>query len=737
MKMYVCIAVFLMLIGSYCLGNEVSILESVEISGDDTTRDIVYKAAHVTPSERQLRWQENEFIAFMCYGPNAHTGREWGTGREDPSIVNPTEFDADEVVGLCKEFGMTMIIFLAKHHDGFCVWPTETTDHNISKSPWKEGKGDMLKDMAEACRKHGIELSMYLSPWDMNQQHKGTFDSPVYREVFREQLRELLTNYGAVGDVWFDGAHAPGCHGKPYNAEWFDWLGYYKMIRTLQPDATISVMGPDVRWCGNEAGRSRKSEWSVLPFKDDLSRNPFKMMDWDKRAHDLGSRAKLKNARSLAWYPAQVNTSIRPGWFWRASEDNRIKSLDHLLHIYLGAVGGNGQFLLNLPLDDRGKIHENDVKRMRELRKVLDMTFNVNLAKGAKGKASRSLIGHGPENILDGNKLTYWTVEDGQETASVELQLPKIETFNLVELQEQIREGQRVEEFAVDAMVNGKWKELGKSTTIGYKKYLSVPDTTTDKVRVRILASRVCPTLSNFGLFYKPKMLNAPGITKNKRGQIVLSTEEPSIKIRYTLDGSVPDLDSAIYTAPLDLPNGGNICAKAFAGDSQTVIPFGNPVSRMELGISSGKWKIHSVDSEETSGRESGAAINAIDGDPETFWHTQWVNSQPGQPHSIAIDLGEATDISGFTYLPRQDSSIGGVIDTYEFYVSNDGIHWGQPATKGRFDNIENNPIQQSVKLKKTVPGRYVKLVSISGVKNQAFAGAAEIGITGRPAKEG
>ncbi len=507
------------------------------------------------------------------------------------------------------------------------------------------------------------------------------------------------------------------------------------MIRKLQPDATISVAGPDVRWCGNEAGRSRKSEWSVIPFKDDLKNDPMKLINWDKRDQDLGSRAKLENARTLAWFPAQVNTSIRPSWFWREDQDDRVKSLDNLLHIYFEAVGGNGQFLLNLPLDDRGKIHKTDVERMRELRKVLDMTFNVNLAEGAEGKASQALAGHGPENILDGNKLSYWTTKDWQETASVECQLPEKRTFNIVELQEQIRVGQRVEEFAVDAMVNGEWKELGKSTTIGYKEYLSVPDTTTDRVRVRILASRVCPTLSNFGLFYKPKMLNAPVIAKNKRGQVVLSTEGESVEIRYTLDGSIPDLNRTLYSAPLDLPHGGMICAKAFVtGDSQSCIPFGNPVSRMELGISNKKWKIHSVDSEEPLRKRF--ATNAIDGDPRTFWHTQWVNSQPVQPHSIAIDLGEAIEITGFTYFPRQDSSIGGVIDTYEVYVSNDGIDWGKPVAKGGFDNIENNPVQQIVKLKKTVPGRYVKLVSISGVKNQPFAGAAEIGITGRSAKQ-
>ncbi len=296
--------------------------------------------------------------------------------------------------------------------------------------PWKKGKGDMIRDMAEACRKHGIHLSIYLSPWDMNQGHKGVYDTPAYNALFQEQLKELLTNYGKVADVWFDGAHAPGCHGKPYNAALFDWLGHFKMIRKLQPGATISVMGPDVRWCGNEAGRSRQSEWSVLPSTKALSKDPFKLMDSDKRDKDLGSRSKLGNARSLVWYPAQVNTSIRPGWFWRASENGKVKSLDHLLHIYFGSVGGNGQFLLNLPLDTRGKIHENDVTRMRQLRNVLDATFKENLATGASATASHSLSGHGPDQTIDGDKLTYWSTRDWQETAELEIRLAGTKTFN-------------------------------------------------------------------------------------------------------------------------------------------------------------------------------------------------------------------------------------------------------------------------------------------------------------------
>jgi alpha-L-fucosidase len=472
----------------------------------DTVSQLEGKAARVVPSERQLAWQTLEFQAFVHFGMNTFTDREWGQGTEDPKLFDPTEFDAGQWAEAVKAAGIRGLIVTAKHHDGFCLWPSRFTEHSVKNSPWRGGQGDVVGEVAAACRKAGLKFGVYLSPWDRHEPSYG--DSPRYNEHFKNQLRELLTNYGEISEVWFDGACAEGPNGK---RQVYDWEGYYALIRELQPGAAISIMGPDARWIGNEAGVTRESEWSVIPVVgfDDLpdEKNPGGIAHLDAQAKDLGSMERIaavaKQGGRLLWYPGQVDVSIRPGWFYHATEDDKVKSLDQLLDIYYTSVGGNAQFLLNVPPDKRGRIHENDVQRLKELGDRLRATFAVNLASGASSRRIRgtALFEGSPKPGAEGDSPSF------QTSFQIEYDLGSPKVFNVAMMKEDIREGQRVEAFAFDIWDGKDWKEIAQGTTVGWKKILRFPTVESPKVRVRLLRTRggnFLWTPDRFGLFLDP-----------------------------------------------------------------------------------------------------------------------------------------------------------------------------------------------------------------------------------------
>jgi alpha-L-fucosidase len=483
------------------------------IAPGETEAEIIQKAANITPSANQLAWQELEFIGFAHFGMNTFTDREWGEGTESPNLFNPTEFDARQWVSALKAAGMKMLIVTAKHHDGFCLWPSRQTEHSVAKSPWRNGKGDVVKEVAEACREGGLKLGIYLSPWDRHEPTYG--DSPAYNDFFRRQLSELLTDYGEVGEVWFDGACGEGPNGK---RQVYDWPSYYRVVRELQPKAVIFGMGPDVRWVGTESGYGRETEWSVVPVKVRPLEAPEEQtgraspplsldslfLPGDMTEADLGSREKIKDARALAWYPAETDVSIRPGWFYHPGQDGEVKKPEKLVDIYFSSAGRNGVLLLNVPPDKRGLIHENDIRSLIGMRRILDQTFQVNLASGATGSSSNEKKGHPASSIIDSSKSSYWTASDGIESATLEFDLPGPRAFNVALLQEDIRLGQRVEEFSLEAREGGTWRRFAGGTTIGYKRLIRFPEVSTQKIRLRILKSRSSPTLAAFGLYMKP-----------------------------------------------------------------------------------------------------------------------------------------------------------------------------------------------------------------------------------------
>ncbi|MHC1765544.1 MAG: alpha-L-fucosidase [Verrucomicrobiia bacterium] len=489
---------------------------------DPERRTLLERAVAVRPSQRQIDWQRLEFIAFVHFGPNTFTDREWGTGQQDPAVFNPTALDCRQWVRVMKDAGMTQVILTAKHHDGYCLWPSRFTEHSVKNSPWRGGKGDVVRELADACREAGLKLGIYLSPADLNAIERGVYGkteakprvipTPVegwtpksdyrregvwdeYNTYFMNQLFELLTEYGEISEVWFDGANP-----KPGTGQRYAYSDWYALIRRLQPGAVIFGKGPDVRWCGNEAGHGRESEWSVVPLPV-----PAEQFDWgDMTAADIGSLEKLRGAPYLHWYPSEVDVSIRPGWFWHGKENDRVKSLAKLKEIYFASVGNNAVLLLNIPPDRRGLIHENDAARLRELGSWLRTTVARNLATGAQAKAShtRQPAAEFPaSHTVDGDLESYWSTEDWQNTAELTFQLPRNERFSIAMIQEQIRQGQRISNVAFDAWLDNEWRELGRGTTVGHKRLLHFEPVETDRVRLRILDSRVCPTVSEFGLF--------------------------------------------------------------------------------------------------------------------------------------------------------------------------------------------------------------------------------------------
>jgi alpha-L-fucosidase len=429
------------------------------------------------PTPQQLAWQESELTMFLHFGVNTFTDREWGDGKEDPAIFNPLELDTRQWVQIAKETGFKYMILTAKHHDGFCLWQTQYTEHSVKNSPWKDGKGDVVRELADACQESGLKMGLYLSPWDRHEPTYG--DSPAYNQYFKNQLIELLTNYGEVAEVWFDGACGEGPNGKRQE---YDWQGYYEVIRKLQPDAVIAICGPDIRWVGNEDGFARETEWSIQdPVPD---RHP--------------------KAEEKIWYPAECDVSIRPGWFWHADQDTRVKSLEHLLDIYYKSVGRNSVLLLNVPPNNRGLISEPDTKRLREFRRVLDETFAVNLAQGKKADADIAKDGYPASNAVDGSGDTYWSPADDNTSGTLEIHLGKMVTFNVSMVKEYIPLSQRVESYSIEAWDGNGWKPIVKGTTVGHKKLDRFPHVKTDKVRLNIHSALATPLIRTFGLYNAP-----------------------------------------------------------------------------------------------------------------------------------------------------------------------------------------------------------------------------------------
>jgi len=495
----------------------------IPVAAGDSPAVILAKAANVIPSAQHLAWQRGERIGFIHFGMNTFTDQEWGTGTESPSLFNPTALDARQWVRAFKSAGLTEIVLVVKHHDGFVLYPSRYTAHSVKASPWLGGRGDVMRAVANAAKEFGLKVGFYLSPADRYERQPGrsfgngspsvttqiptlvsgddrhptrflTYQLDDYNRYFMNQMYELLTEYGPIDEVWLDGAPAAGTQ-QPYAfAAWYD------IVHRLQPNAVI--FNQNVRWPGNEDGFARESEWSVIPLANDYNVQP----SGDLTNADLGSRSRLfaPGVNVLAWYPAEADVSIRPGWFWHASQDTLVKTVSELTNIYYGSVGRNAVLMLNVPPDRRGLFTDTDVQRLKAFGDHIGRTFRTNLARGAGATASSVDNGgraFGARNAVDASPDTYWKAADGQTTAELVVDLGKTALFNRVMLGESMAVGQRVESFAFDIWNGSAWDQVATATTIGYKRLLRISTVRAQKVRIRILESRAAPSIATFGLF--------------------------------------------------------------------------------------------------------------------------------------------------------------------------------------------------------------------------------------------
>ena len=730
------------------------------IDPSDSAAIKVEKAAKTLPKQKQVDWQRLENTFFIHFGPNTFSGNEWGTGFEDPANFNPTALDAAQWVTTIKNAGGKMLMLVVKHHEGFCLYPSRYTTHDVASSPWLGGNGDLVRMVSDACAAQGLKFGVYLSPADLfqiwgkkenqndtrpprvdytegvgyygNQNASNTVQTSIiptdpatfnsnpaqgrtpaagfgtysyavddYNRFFLNQLYELLTQYGDIAEMWFDGANPDSSTNQSYNRA--DW---YNLIYTLQPNINIAIDGPDIRWVGNENGIARETEWSVIP-------NPMN----NGQATDLGSRAMLAGGKTLRWRPAEADTKILNGWFWKASHG--VKSANQILDIYYKSVGRNSNLLLNLSPDTRGLIPEKQITPLMEAMTVIKQTFATNLAAGGTMTADSTLAGQDAANIIDGDLDTYWEPQAGVSTPTLTLTLPSPQTFDRIVLQEAIAvRSMRIETFAVDTWNGTGWDQKATSTVVGHKRILMIPTTITDKVRIRITQARLEPTLANVGLYKSVTLLPSPVIaSRNAAGKVAI-TAGVGDSIYYTMDGSDPTTASTLYTAPFGLPLGGTVKAIARNGGAEsfaTVMIFS--------GYSPSGWQVIAFDSQE-AGVEP--ATSAIDDNPATIWHTKWTGSGPN-PHYITIDMLTPRWISGFSYLPRA-SGENGIVKTYRFETSEDNVTWTNVA-ESEFGNMKNSPVLQQVFFANSVKARYFRFTSLSEINGAVFASAAEINV--------
>ena len=710
---------------------------TIKVNEGDSKELIIKKAAHVVPTKNQLDALRNEFIAFVHFGPNTFTQKEWGDGMEDPKVFDLKELDTDQWCSAMKEAGMKMVILTVKHHDGFVIWQSRYTDHGIMSTNFQDGKGDILRSLSESCKKYGLKLGVYLSPADLYQienpeglygnlssytkrtiprevpgrpfENKTTFEFEVddYNEYFLNQLFELLTEYGEIHEVWFDGAHPKRKGGQTYN-----YLAWKELIRTLAPKAVIFGR-EDTRWCGNESGATRDTEWNVIPYPF----NPHAESQFpDLTNQDLGSREKLYEGKYLHYQQAETDTSIREGWFYRDDTYQKVRSADDVFDIYERSVGGNSTLLLNIPPNREGKFSQQDVEVLQEVGKRIRETYNTNLFAKAKGA----------KKVTDNNPNTYVFLK--KKNKEIVLTTKEPQTINRIMIQEAVAtHSERVEKHAVDAWIGNQWVEVAAATNIGYKRILRFPEVTTNKIRVRVLEWRMNPAISHVSAHYyktRPPQLD---FARNTEGMVTIAPKQEEFKwnpsgqnasdnlnmgheIYYTLDGSEPTQQSNLYTQPFFAENQEIKAVSFLKGEKGST-------ASTTVGLVKKDWKLVEVSSQ----LQRRTAGHAFDANNRTFWQSE----ESDEPHFITIDLGSQKSVSAMIYTP-QTIHPEGMIARGDIMISNDGENW-KTATQFVFGNLINDPTPRTHRFGKTVEARFIKIVTTEISNNSKSAAIAEI----------
>ena len=650
------------------------------------------------PEPRQIAWQELEYYGFLHFNMNTFSDREWGFGDEKPEMFNPSDLQPRQWAQVAAEAGMKGLIITAKHHDGFVLWPSAYTEHSIKNSPWKDGKGDLIKELAEACKEYGLKFGIYYSPWDRNHPDYG---KPEYITYMRNQLTELLTNYGDVFEVWFDGANGgDGYYGganetrKVDKLTYYQWPEVYKLVRELQPNAVMfSDGGPDVRWVGNEGGEAFETNWANL-MRDSVYAG---MPDYPEKyasGQEFGTH----------WVPAETNVSIRPGWYYHTYEDHKVRSLSNLVDIYYNSIGRNTSLLINFPVDTRGLIHENDVDAIMKLADKVKEDFAVNLASQAVASATEERgKGYQVENVLDEDYETYWTTSDGSKKAEITLEFGQEVTFNRLMLQEYTPLGQRVKSFVLEKESGGNWEKIAEATTVGHKRILRFPDVTATTIRVRFTDGKDIPIISKVGIYNAPKLMIPPTFSRSISGEITLTSPDEGLEVYYTLDDSDPTTASQPYSAPFKVQHA--VTLKAISVDP--VSGKKSEPMRKEVDVAKTNWKASESKAERTIDEKSGSYFES-------------------ENNSLTIDLGEDLLLKGFTYMPMQARYPSGFITNFTFEVSENGNSWKQVAS-GEFSNIVNSPIEQIIRFDE-VNARFIRLKATKTADGNP-ATFAEVGV--------
>ena len=643
------------------------------------------------PSQEQIDWQKLETYAFIHFGLNTYNDLEWGYGNTPASTFNPVNLDCEQWVATLKQCGMKGVLLTAKHHDGFCLWQTETTDYSIANSPYKNGKGDMVKELSDACKKYGLKFGLYLSPWDRNNSEYGRED---YVETYHKQIDELTSNYGDLFEFWFDGANGGnGYYGGADETRSIDARKYYDYERArdtiLKRHPNAMIFGgtcQTIRWVGNEQGWAGDTDWCMI--------NP-----------ELSDNTKHLNHGSengTHWIPAEVDVSIRPGWFYHKREDHQVKSVAQLTDIYYRSVGHNANLLLNFPINLDGKIPALDSLRATEWYEVIVNDFKDNILKNAEVRVDNERGREfKAENVIDDDWDTYWATDDGYNFGTISFSFDKPVKMNRVVLQEYIPLGQRVKDFYMEGELNGKWFKINPFdtlSTIGYKRIVRFNTVELDKLIIYFEESRGPLCINNIEAYFAPILLTEPAISRNYDNIVTIESSDNEADIYYTTDGSNPDENSSRYD-------------KAFVFNKKGIIKAitYDPISKKKSDVT-----VKELDLPKEYYQTS-SSNKIFDGNTNSM-----VYLDIDEP--IIITFKEEQNISGFRYMPNQMRDASRHIVDYEFYVDDVLIK------KSSFGNIKNNPIEQVVKFK-NIKGKEVKFVPKSNTDKAKNCGIAEFSV--------
>ena len=667
------------------------VISAVALCMISCTKVKVPKPINPIPSQEQIDWQKLETYAFIHFGLNTYNDLEWGYGNTPASTFNPVNLDCEQWVATLKQCGMKGVILTAKHHDGFCLWQTETTDYSIANSPYKNGKGDMVKELSDTCKKYGLKFGLYLSPWDRNNSEYGRED---YVETYHKQIDELTSNYGDLFEFWFDGANGGnGYYGGADETRSIDAKKYYDYERARDtilkrhPDAMIfGGTCQTIRWVGNEQGWAGDTDWCMI--------NP-----------ELSDNTKHLNHGSengTHWIPAEVDVSIRPGWFYHKREDHQVKSVAQLTDIYYRSVGHNANLLLNFPINLDGKIPALDSLRATEWYEVIVNDFKDNILKNAEVRVDNERgRKFKAENVIDDDWNTYWATDDGYNFGTISFSFDKPVKMNRVVLQEYIPLGQRVKDFYMEGELNGKWFKINPFdtlSTIGYKRIVRFNTVELDKLIIYFEESRGPLCINNIEAYCAPILLTEPKISRNYDNIVTIESSDNEADIYYTTDGSNPNENSLLYD-------------KAFVFNKKGIIKAitYDPISKKKSDISMKELDLPKEYYQTSSSNK------IFDGNTNSM-----VYLDIDEP--IVITFKEEQIISGFRYTPNQMRDASRHIVDYEFYVD------GKLIKESSFGNIKNNPIEQVVKFK-NIKGKEVKFVPKSNTDKAKNCGIAEFSV--------